>query len=84
MGIENLIEEGIGAFAADKGLEAIDPNAGILAKGIAALAGGEGVNLLKEVLGGEHASEHAPEHAAAEQSDDEASASDGSDEQQDS
>lgn len=39
MGILDFAEEAAGAFAADKGLEAIDPNAGILAKGAAAIAG---------------------------------------------
>jgi hypothetical protein len=48
VGIENLIEEGLGAFAADKALEAIDPNAGLLAKGAAAIAGFEGVGAIKE------------------------------------
>lgn len=52
MGIENLIEEGIGAFAAEKGLTAVDPDAGFLTKAAAAFAGGEGVNLLKGALGG--------------------------------
>ena len=39
-----------GAFAADKALEAVDPNAGLLAKGAAAVAGFEGVNKLTDVL----------------------------------
>jgi len=48
MGILDFSEEAAGAFAADKGLEAIDPNAGILAKGAAAIAGFEGVKMVKE------------------------------------
>ena len=52
MGIENLIEDGIAAFAADKALEAVDPNAGFLAKAAAAVAGVEGLNLAKDALAG--------------------------------
>ena len=52
MGILDFVEEAAGAFAADKALEAVDPNAGFLAKGAAAFAGFEGVSKLKEVLGG--------------------------------
>lgn len=48
MGILDFAEEAAGAFAADKGLEALDPNAGILAKGAAAIAGFEGVKMIKE------------------------------------
>lgn len=52
MGILNFVEEAAGAFASDKALEAVDPNAGILAKGTAAFAGFEGVSKLKEMLAG--------------------------------
>ena len=52
MGILDFVEEAAGAFAGDKALEAVDPNAGILAKGAAAFAGFEGVSKLKEALGG--------------------------------
>lgn len=52
MGILDFVEEAAGAFAADKALEAADPNAGLLAKGVAAFAGFEGVSKLKEALGG--------------------------------
>ena len=52
MGILDFVEEAAGAFAADKALEAVDPNAGLLAKGAAAIAGFEGVSKLKEVFGG--------------------------------
>ena len=51
MGIMDFLEEAAGAFAADKALEAVDPDAGILAKSAAAIAGFEGVSKLKEVLG---------------------------------
>lgn len=50
MGIENLIEEAAGAFAADKALEAVDPNAGILAKTAAAIAGFEGVSKIQDMM----------------------------------
>jgi hypothetical protein len=52
LGILDIVEAAVGAFGADKALEAVDPNAGILAKGAAAIAGFEGVSKLKEVLGG--------------------------------
>ena len=52
MGIMDFVEEAAGAFAADKALEVVDPNAGLLAKGAAAFAGFEGVSKLKGVLGG--------------------------------
>ena len=52
MGILDFAEEAAGAFAADKALEAIDPNAGILAKAAAAVAGFEGVSKVKEYMGG--------------------------------
>lgn len=48
MGIKDFIEEAAGAFAADKALEAVDPDAGLLAKAAAAVAGYEGVAKLKE------------------------------------
>lgn len=51
--ITNFIEEAAGAFAADKALEAVDPNAGMLAKAAAAVAGFGGVGKVKEMLGGD-------------------------------
>lgn len=65
MGIEDFVEEAAGAFAADKALEAVDPNAGILAKGAAIVAGFEGVGALKE-----HFAEGAKADDAAPQADD--------------
>lgn len=65
MGIKDIIEEAAGAFAADKALEAVDPNAGLLAKGAAAIAGFEGVGVLKEKLEGtEEKSEEQPSDSA--------------------
>ena len=52
MGILDFVEEVAGAFGADNALEAVDPNAGLLAKGAAAIAGFKGVPKLKEALGG--------------------------------
>ena len=48
MGILDFVEEAAGAYAADKALEAADPNAGFLAKGAAAIAGFKGVEALKD------------------------------------
>ena len=50
MGITNFLEEAAGAFAADKALEAVDPNAGFLAKAAAAVAGFEGVDKIKDMM----------------------------------
>ena len=50
MGIEKLAEEAAGAFAADKALDAVDPNAGILAKGAAVVAGFEGGGMLGDFI----------------------------------
>jgi len=55
MGITDFIEEAAGAYAADKALEAVDPNAGFLAKAAAAVAGFEGVEAIKEHFAGEQA-----------------------------
>ncbi|MBS0483354.1 MAG: hypothetical protein JSR96_14650 [Proteobacteria bacterium] len=48
MGIKDFLEEAAGAFAADKALEAADPEAGFLAKAAAAVAGFEGVSAIKD------------------------------------
>jgi len=48
MGILDFAEEAAGGFAADKALEAVDPNAGVLAKAAAAVAGFEGVSVVKD------------------------------------
>jgi len=50
MGILDIAEEAAGAFAADKALEAADPNAGFLAKAAAGIAGFEGVKMVKDHL----------------------------------
>jgi len=65
MGILNLVEEAAGAFAADKALEAIDPNAGILAKAAAAVAGFEGVEKVKDMMSGDNAETPAPDADSA-------------------
>lgn len=48
MGILDFVEEAAGALAADKALEAVDPNAGLLARGAAAIAGFKGVEAVKD------------------------------------
>lgn len=50
MGIEKLAEEAMGAFAAEKALDAVDPNAGFLAKAAAGIAGFEGAGALGDML----------------------------------
>lgn len=50
MGIEKLVEEAAGAFAADKAVDAIDPNAGLLEKGAAMVAGFEGGGMLGDFV----------------------------------
>ncbi|MBB5574946.1 MULTISPECIES: hypothetical protein [Rhizobium] len=50
MGLGKLIEEVAGAVAAEDALNAIDPNAGFLAKTAAAIAGFEGVNKLSDLI----------------------------------
>ena len=62
MGILDLAEEAAGAFAADKALEAADPNAGFLEKAAAAVAGFEGVAKVKEMM--EEHKEHEEQQAA--------------------
>lgn len=53
MGLLNLVEEVAGAVVAVEGLEKLDPEAGLLAKGAAAFAGYKGVEALKEHLEGQ-------------------------------
>jgi hypothetical protein len=62
MGILDLVEEAAGAFAAVKGVEKLDPDAGLLEKGMAAYAGFKGVELIKEKL-----AEHEAQTEVAEQ-----------------
>ncbi|HSY27681.1 MAG TPA: hypothetical protein VK832_09280 [Burkholderiaceae bacterium] len=50
MGLLNLIEEAAGTIVAVEGLEKVDPNAGLLAKGAAAFAGFKGAEILQEKL----------------------------------
>lgn len=60
MGIKDFLEEAAGGFAAEKGLDAIDPNANFLEKGLAAVAGFEGVKMVKEHFDGEQSADAAP------------------------
>ncbi len=50
MGIESLVEKAAGILAAEKALEAVDPNAGFVAKAAAAVAGYEGVSEINKHL----------------------------------
>jgi hypothetical protein len=50
MGIGKLIEEVGGAIAAEQAAEAADPNAGILVKGAAAVAGFMGAGKLSDAM----------------------------------
>ena len=68
MGIEDFIEKAAGAYAAEKALEAADPNAGGLAKMAAVVAGFEGVGAIKDHLS--QPSEPAPADAAIPPADD--------------
>lgn len=56
MGIKDFIEDAAGAVVAEQGLEKLDPNANLLEKGAALVAGYEGTDFLKgkvgELLGG--------------------------------
>ncbi len=63
MGIEDMIEKAAGAFAAEKALESVDPNAGTLAKVAAVVAGFEGVGAVKDHLAQQ--AEPQPEQAQA-------------------
>ncbi len=67
MGFEKLAEEAAGAFAAEKALDAVDPDAGFLAKAAAGIAGFEGGGALGDLISGhgkgaeQAANEQAPE-----------------------
>lgn len=50
MGLLDEAEKIAGAVAAVEGVKKLDPNAGILAEGVAAIAGFEGTEKIKEVL----------------------------------
>jgi len=51
MGIGKLLEEVVGAVAAEKGVEALNPNASFITKAAAAVAGFEGVKAVTNKLG---------------------------------
>jgi hypothetical protein len=68
MGIKDFLEEAAGAYAAEKGLDAVDPNANFLEKGLAAVAGYEGVKVVKEHFDGEQAGEQQASAASTDDS----------------
>jgi hypothetical protein len=45
-----ILEEAAGAFAAVEGVKKLDPNAGILTEGVAAVAGFEGAEKITEFI----------------------------------
>jgi hypothetical protein len=45
-----ILEEAAGAFAAVQGVKKLDPNAGILTEGVAAVAGFEGAREITEFI----------------------------------
>lgn len=51
MGILDTLGEVVGAVAAVEGAEKLDPNAGLLTKGIAAVAGFKGAGALESLIG---------------------------------
>ena len=51
MGILDTLGEVAGAVAAVEGAEKLDPNAGLLTKGIAAVAGFKGAGALESLIG---------------------------------
>ena len=63
MGIGNLIEEVAGAIAAQQAVEKVDPNAGVLVEGAAAIGGFLGAGKLSDMLTSHPAP--APVHASA-------------------
>lgn len=67
MGIEKLAEEAAGAFAADKAVDKLDPNAGILEKGAAMVAGFEGGGMLGDFIKDKLSGGEAPQAAADEE-----------------
>ena len=66
MGIEKLAEEAAGAFAADKAVDKLDPNAGILEKGAAMVAGFEGGGMVGDFIKNKLSGGEAPQAEAAE------------------
>jgi hypothetical protein len=45
-----ILEEAAGAFAAVEGVKKLDPNAGILTEGVAAIAGFEGTKAVTDFI----------------------------------
>lgn len=64
MGILDTLGEVVGAVAAVEGAEKLDPNAGLLTKGIAAVAGFKGAGALEELVGKKEGETEADSQAA--------------------
>ena len=71
MGILDLAGEIAGAVAGVEGAEKLDPNAGLLTKGVAAFAGFKGAGALESMVGkkeeGSESNDAAPDQDAAPQ-----------------
>ena len=64
MGILDTLGEVVGAVAAVEGAEKLDPNAGLLTKGLAAVAGFKGAEALESAVGKKEESAATPSDAA--------------------
>jgi hypothetical protein len=76
MGIGKLIEEVGGAIAAEQAAEAADPNAGVLVKGAAAVAGFVGAAKVSDALEAHTQAKRDASQDAAQDAADDASAND--------
>ncbi|MEW9623261.1 hypothetical protein [Rhodanobacter geophilus] len=70
MGILDTLGEVAGAVAAVEGAEKLDPNAGLLTKGLAAVAGFKGAGALESMIGKKEQAETAASDADAVPADD--------------
>lgn len=61
MGILDTLGEVAGAVAAVEGAEKLDPNASLLTKGLAAVAGFKGAGALEELVGKKEGEGEAPD-----------------------
>ncbi|GAB3788610.1 hypothetical protein [Dyella agri] len=70
MGILDTLGEVAGAVAAVEGAEKLDPNAGLLTKGLAAVAGFKGAGALESMIGKKEEGEAEANNADAAPADD--------------
>ena len=69
MGILDTLGEVAGAVAAVEGAEKLDPNAGLLTKGIAAVAGFKGAGALESMAGKKEEGDAQPDDADSQTAD---------------